>query len=172
MSINACYFSNCSFNIQIFAVTEGLANLLFKIFLVSIKTMLQVQTISCWLNQLSCFSSSYPVPSSLRCSWTKIRFILSLGISGILWFWQNTSVRIIIESLLQASIVKDSSISVSRVAWSPDGNLIGMYWKSDLPIISPVLSFFIELFLLQELHLRNILSICMRIKGLMIYIYI
>ncbi|XVF28270.1 hypothetical protein REPUB_Repub15cG0015300 [Reevesia pubescens] len=32
----------------------------------------------------------------------------------------------------QASIVKDSSISVSRVAWSPDGNLIGVAFTKHL----------------------------------------
>ncbi|XP_044498698.1 topless-related protein 2-like isoform X2 [Mangifera indica] len=34
--------------------------------------------------------------------------------------------------LLQAAIVKDSSISVSRVAWSPDGNLIGVAFTKHL----------------------------------------
>ena len=34
--------------------------------------------------------------------------------------------------LFQASIVKDSSMSVSRVAWSPDGNLIGVAFMKHL----------------------------------------
>ncbi|KHG04331.1 Topless-related 2 -like protein [Gossypium arboreum] len=34
--------------------------------------------------------------------------------------------------LLQASIVKDSSISVNRVAWTPDGNLIGIAFTKHL----------------------------------------
>ena len=33
---------------------------------------------------------------------------------------------------MQGSIVKDSSISVSRVAWSPDGNLIGVAFTKHL----------------------------------------
>jgi len=32
----------------------------------------------------------------------------------------------VIEISLQAAFARDSSISVSRVSWSPDGNLIGM----------------------------------------------
>ncbi|KAJ4722098.1 Topless-related protein [Melia azedarach] len=43
-----------------------------------------------------------------------------------IWDTSNCSVA------LQAAIVKDSSISVSRVAWSPDGNFIGVAFTKHL----------------------------------------
>lgn len=43
---------------------------------------------------------------------------------------------VLIETFLQAAIVKDSSISVSRVSWSPDGDLIGM--SSDIKLAQSV----------------------------------
>jgi hypothetical protein len=42
---------------------------------------------------------------------------------------------LVIEIPLQAAIVKDSSISVNRVSWSPDGNLIGMSSEINLASI-------------------------------------
>ncbi|KAH9683623.1 Topless-related protein 2 [Citrus sinensis] len=43
-----------------------------------------------------------------------------------IWDMSNCSM------MLQAAIVKDSSISVSRVAWSPDGNFIGVAFTKHL----------------------------------------
>jgi hypothetical protein len=63
---------------------------------------------------------------------------------------------LLIKSPLQGAIVKDPSISVSCVSWSPDGNLIGMSCEINIALIGVHLCFSIVLLLLlQGLHLQN-----------------
>ena len=63
---------------------------------------------------------------------------------------------LLIKSTLQGAIVKDPSISVNRVSWSPDGNLIGMSSEINIALIGVHLCFSIALLLLlQGLHLQN-----------------
>ena len=58
------------------------------------------------------------------CQWCLFSFAPFISYSRI---WSDyLCQRLIVQSLLQASMVKDAPISVSRVAWSPDGNFIGM----------------------------------------------
>ncbi|KAH7513409.1 hypothetical protein FEM48_Zijuj12G0196900 [Ziziphus jujuba var. spinosa] len=60
------------------------------------------------------------------------QFQFPYDIVRILHYKSSRCIGMLTGSLLQALIVKDSSISVSRVSWSPDGNLIGVAFSKHL----------------------------------------
>ena len=68
--------------------------------------------------------------------------------------------------LTQALIAKETPISVTRVAWSPDGNFIGK-----LPFVHSLIlvSLLSQSLLVQGLPIRNILFTCMLSLDLTIF---
>ena len=64
--------------------------------------------------------------------WLLVRCYFRFWYKMLIEYWSSTCSSMLTESLLQASLAKDSSISISCVSWSPDGNLIGMCHNTQL----------------------------------------
>jgi hypothetical protein len=101
---------------------------------------LQFQVLSDILFYCTCINifSSQRCSICFDCKWKPRTFVMPsmwwqfFGFTGHLFcnlwhmgLWSNYFVGLIC-NFLQASGFKDASISVTRVAWSPDGNFVGM----------------------------------------------